>query len=224
MPSSSIRREAKLKSVSRMERALDLPGDLEAGQDFFQDVRNAEVLEDAALGTAAQQPELRHHLQPVVGEDDVPSNLTDLATDPAPVPLAVIGKLQTDGDAVAEQLVEGHLLRILGQEVESEVERSREAFFAMHAREQQGVRRQRREDGDRPVGLEIGGHQSIWYRKPPLSPTPTCTREMVASEAMRARYSREISGRSVRVRMWSTFRAPDSTSVHRRAISATRAS
>ena len=36
--------------------------------------------------------------------------------------------------------------------------------------------------------------------------------------------SREISGRRVRVRMWSTFRAPDSTSVQRPAISATNAS
>src|SRR5437879_10109792 len=104
-----------------MERALDLPGDLEAREDFFQDVRNAEVLEDAALGTAGQQPELRHHVQSVVSEHDVPSNLTDLATDPAPVSLAAVGKLQTDGDAVAEQLVEGDLLRVFGDEVESEM-------------------------------------------------------------------------------------------------------
>ena len=38
---------------------------------------------------------------------------------------------------------------------------------------------------------------------------------MLASDAMRERYSREISGSSVRVRMWSTLRAPLSTSVQR---------
>ncbi len=59
------------------------------------------------------------------------------------------------------------------------------------------------------------------YRNRPSGPIDTRTAPIGFSSAIRARNSADISGSSVRVRMWSTLRAPLATSVHRLATPAT---
>src|SRR5262245_30542716 len=57
-------------------------------------------------------------------------------------------------------------------------------------------------------------NHSTAYVNAPLPSTPTFTRRTGRPSASRDRTSFEIVGKSVPVRMWSTFRAPLSTSLH----------
>src|SRR5215510_12793494 len=59
---------------------------------------------------------------------------------------------------------------------------------------------------------------AISYCKPPSAPTATCTLVIISPAAMWVSNSREIAGKSVRIKMWSTMRAPLSTSVQRLAM------
>src|SRR4051812_15451444 len=73
---------AVLRAVfPRLERALNLVGDIESRQHLLEDIGHGKVLKNAALAAAREQPELRHHFHAVRGERLITGALADAADD-----------------------------------------------------------------------------------------------------------------------------------------------
>src|SRR5262249_20126453 len=119
--------------VAGMEVALDLVLDAQAIQHLFQDLGDADVLEDAALGLACEHPELGHHLQPVGSEVFVAPALAEAAAKAVEVARWAAGYVEANRDGLAEEYVERDLGPVLGEEIELEAKQLRNRLRAGEA-------------------------------------------------------------------------------------------
>jgi len=165
--------------VARLVGALELPLDVESLEHFPEDVRHGLPLEDPALRALGEKPELGNDVHLVGGEQGAVAALAlDLvaaafrhpATDSAEVAVAVARDRQLDGDAVAEQTVEGDLRVVLGEQVQLEAEELRNALETREAHEQHRVFSERRAHHERPVRLDVCRHRQHSLHFPSAAP------------------------------------------------------
>ena len=90
--------------LARLESALHLVFHVDALEDLFQDVGNADLLKRAAVQFAIKQPAGGHYFESVVDEVLVLHALADAGAYAVDVALIDAGR-DFDGDLLAEQLV-----------------------------------------------------------------------------------------------------------------------
>ena len=90
-----------------------------------------------------------------------------------------VRKLELDRDALAEDLVEGDGLRLLGEELQLEVEELGDPLVTLQAREEKDVRPERRPYRHRPVRLRVARHRA------PPSRSGEGNRSKIVSQAAR---------------------------------------
>ena len=157
---------------------LELVVDAQAGEDLLEDVGHGDLLEDPALGLAGQKPELGDDLRLIAGEEGAAHGGGDLLALAEPVDDAVdvarrtVGHLERDGDALAEDLVEGDVGARLGEHFELEAEEAGKEFAARELLKQQDVRSQRGRNGHRPVCLAVRRHDRLSLPEAPVSTLP----------------------------------------------------
>ena len=105
--------------IAFLESAVQFRFDVEVGENLFEDLGNGQVLENARLNSFRQQPELRNEDHPVGSESRVAARLGHRLADAVEVPLRLaVGHDQLDGDLLADELIEGDVLPVLGQQFE----------------------------------------------------------------------------------------------------------
>src|SRR5262245_37059877 len=80
--------------IALVETPLDLVIDRQAGEHLLEDLRDALVLEDAALNALGPQPELRDHLGAIVDEVVVAAALTEAVHQSMKMTLAAAGEVE----------------------------------------------------------------------------------------------------------------------------------
>src|SRR5262249_132351 len=108
--------------VARLELPLEPERHRQAAENLAEDLRDAAVLEDPALDAFAQEPALRHDLGPVAGEALPLPALAETLNDAVEKALLAAAKGEADGDGLAEEILEGDLPAVLGNQVEVELE------------------------------------------------------------------------------------------------------
>ena len=151
MPSSSISRLAKLKSLSRYctqksrfsKVPLQLVGHVEPFEHLLENVGHGNVLEDAALRLFGQHPERGHDFHAVLGEDFASLTLANAVADAVKVALLTVEQIQPDGDFLAQELVKSDIGLILRKQVEVKTEQARDRLLAGKSDEQEFIFAQR---------------------------------------------------------------------------------
>src|SRR5262245_61226272 len=107
-----------------MEDALNVPCDVQVAQDLLEDLRDRHFLEDAALGTAREQPGLRRHLDTVTREGLIAAALRYPHAYAVEVPLLAPKQFQFDGYGLANEFFEVDPGSVLGNQLQVELEES----------------------------------------------------------------------------------------------------
>ncbi len=116
-------------------------GKAQVAKHLLDDLRDAQVLENPAVGGAAQQPQPRAQSHLIAGELALVDVLAAAGDDAVEVPLATVRQLQVQAHGLAQQLVEVDVGVQRGQ-LQFEIEQPTQLFAATHFIEQQHIRPQ----------------------------------------------------------------------------------
>ncbi|MNH04210.1 hypothetical protein D3C79_634980 [compost metagenome] len=120
-------------------------GKTQVAKHLLDDLRDGLVLEDAAIGGLAQQPQPRPQGHPVTGELAAVDALAAARHDAVKIPRAAQVQLQAQAHGLAQQLVEVDGRVVRGQ-LQLVVEQPPQLFAAAHFRQDQRIRAQRAVD------------------------------------------------------------------------------
>ena len=124
---------------------------------LLDDVRDLPLLEDAAVGGAGEEPDGRDHGGPVGSQAPATVELGEAADHAVDVPRAALRAREAHRHVLADDVVEADGV-VFAQQVELVAGQAAEALGAGDAAQEQGVRTERRAEGEAPVSLG-SGHQ-----------------------------------------------------------------
>ena len=114
-------------------------GKTQVAKHLLDDLRNAQVLENPAVRSAAQQPQPRAQRHLVTGELALVDALAATGDDTVKMPLATVRQLQGYAHRLAEQLVEVDV-GVHGRQLQLKEEKPPQLVAAVHLIEQQHIR------------------------------------------------------------------------------------
>jgi len=121
-------------------------------KDFFHDFGNSFLLKNLAIGGACEEPKPWHDFGAIVTVAIVATDKSKAAYKTVPVPLVVAAMMQTDGYALADDVLERNGM-ILREEVRGEMKELRDTLLGAEALKKQGVLTQRCVDRDESLFL-----------------------------------------------------------------------
>ena len=101
--------------ITRVKGPLGFIHNIESLEDLFQNVRNTQMLENSALCSAGEEPQLRHDFHAVRSEDVVLFSLTEATANTIEVPFFPCWQINSDRDLLAQELVKGDIRGIFSQ-------------------------------------------------------------------------------------------------------------
>ncbi len=145
--------------VSRLVFLVQPPVHREPGEDLLQDLRHRHPLEDPALRLAGQQPDLRHELCLVLGEELVLPTLGEPHAEPVQVRLAAVRQREIDRDLLAQDRVERHFSLVLREHLEPVAEERRDRLRPPEPGQEQFVRPERSVDAELSILVLVLAHR-----------------------------------------------------------------